>query len=646
MAYATLMTPTDVQPSNGAVVNITDINGDPVAPTLSFTFQGDHLSWGQQEYYDVDTDELVTYAYFPSDGVWSGNERYNGDSVRIRDVVIRDNGVSGRNYKWLLRQYQNDLVTGQPLCNIRFGAGIVQSLPSGATGASLGIDKGVTKLRDPYYFTYPNNTQLLVGCTYIEIGHERRMITAYDQSTGIATLASGFSAGVVTVGALYRLYTNYIESGYYDFKIRDIPVITLSQIVNNEGGLYLSGTYVHPNNVNMESYKFRIYSSGADESYVNGQFPSAFTDEVDNMHLPVGTGLSTSIIGKRIIVAKSLTDTTTPITNGYSGVIRTYDTTTGIATLRQAIAGTIQPDLYYSICMENETLIDESDTIYNYYLDYVSYAYFYDKQLSIELETVSKEKQVTRTTIQANIQSGSGTILGTPVINQLPSLQAVSATVSVNPGLVNIYRKDTVNTQWRHIGQTSNNAFIDWTAGNNHTYTYRFQKINKQPLDSSAITTNFRGWSITSLNPAPKHWSYQSNRNAYTIGETWHFVAGAEPSDIAHNLGIVQHTGTSAYPTTSRANTKYESGTFTSQLLSVQCPSNIIVDDIERVERWQQFINGDNPFLLKSEKGDVWIVNITNTPTRQYDEKSLNKWTTVTYEWVQVDNTETVYIIN
>ena len=645
MAYATLMTPTDVTLSNGAVINITDENGDPIAPIWSFTFQGDHLSWGDLEYYDVDTDELVTYAYFPSDGVWRGYERYNGDTVRIRDLVLRDVGVSGRNYKWLLRQFQNDLDSGQPLCNIRFGAGIVQSLPSGDTGTTMGIDKGITKLREPYYYTYPNDTQFLIGCTYIEIGHERRMITAYNQSTGIITLASGFSSGTVTVGALYRLYTNYIESGYYDFKIRDIPVITVNSTVDNGGGLYLSGTYSHPNHVNMESYKFKIYASDAEENYVNGQFPSTFDDNVDNRHLPVGTGLSTSIINKRIIVAKSLSDTTVPITDGFSGIIDSYDTVTGIATLRKAIAGTIQPDLYYSILMDNEVLIDESDTIYNYYLDFTSYAYFWDKQLSIELETTSKEKQVTRTTIQTNIQSGSGTISATPIITSLPSLQAVSLSFSTNPGYVNIYRKDTVNTQWRHIGVTSNNSFIDWEAGNNHTYTYRFVKSNCQPLDSSAFTTQFRGWSITSLIPKDEC-PYQSNRTAYTIGETWHFVAGAEPSDISHNLGIVQHTGTSAYPTTSRANTKYESGTFTSQLMTVQCPANTIVDDIERVERWQKFINGDNPFLLKSDKGDVWIVNVTNTPTRQYDEKTLNKWTTVSYEWVQVDDVNKAYIIN
>ena len=644
MAYATLMTPTDVTLSNGAVVNITDIDGDPIAPIWSFTFQGDHLSWGQQEYYDVDTDELVAYAYFPSDGIWHGNERYNGDTIVIRDMVMRNLGVSGRNYKWLLRQFQNDLDTGQPLCNIRFASGIIQSLPSGATGTTIEIDKGITKLRDPYYFEYPDTTQYLVGCTYIEIGHERRMITAYNQSTGVITIASGFSSGTVSVGALYRLYTNYIESGYYDFKIRDIPTISVNHSLNNDGGIYLSGTYSHPNHVNMESYKFRIYASGAEESYTNGQFPSTFGAGVDNSHLPVGAGLSSSIIGKRIIVATSTSETTTPITEGYSGVIYAYDGLTGIATLFQPIAGTIEPSLYYSILMENEVLIDESDTIYNYYLDYTSYAYFWDKQLSIELETVSKEKQITRKTIQANWASGSTPMGATPSVEQLYDLQAVSITLSNSPGYVNVYRKDTVDTGWHHIGATSNGKFIDWGAGNNETYTYRFTKENKAPLDTTPFTTSYDGWTITALRPV--EYQYQSNRTAYEISETWHFLAGNQPNDISHNLGIVQHTGTSQFPTTSRTNTKYESGSFTTQILTVECPSNKIVDDIERVERWKRFINGDNPFLLKSDKGDVWIINIVNTPTRQYDETVSNIWTSVSYEWVQVDDTKKAYFFS
>ena len=637
MAYATLMTPVDVSLSNGIVISTTDVNGDPVVPIWSFTFQGDHLSWGQLEYYDVDTDELVTYAYFPSDGNWKGYERYNGDTVRIADVVLEGFAVSGRNYKWLLRQYQNDLDSGQPLCNIRFASGIIQSLPSGSTGTTVGIDKGITKLRNPYYYTYPDETTLLVGCAYIEVGHERRMITDYNQNTGIITLASGFSSGTLTVGALYRLYTNYIESGYYDFKVRDIPTITVDNEITNDASLSLSGTYSHPNHVNMESYRFRIYSSGDSESYINGQLSDTFGSEVDNQHIPIGAGVSSDIIGKRIIIATSTSVQTWPVKNGYSAMIQSYDGITGIATLRTPIEGTIEPSLYYSIPMENETLLDDSGTIYNYHLDYNSYAYFWDKQLSIELETVSKEKQTTVKTIKTIHQSGDSPIGNPPTVEQLYDLQATIIKFSYNPGYINVYRRDSANSPWLHIGKTSNGEFIDWSAGNNRTYTYRFTKEGKAPLDSSSISTHFDGWTISSLTPY-ESFSYQKNRTAYTVGETWHFVAGAQPNDVTHNLGIVQHTGTSEFPSTSRANTKYESGTFSMQLLTVECPSNTIRDDIERVDRWRKFINGDNPFLLKSDKGDVWIINIVNTPTRQYDETVLNIWTTVSYEWIQVDD--------
>ena len=648
MAYATLMTPTDVSLSNGAVINITDVNGDPVAPIWSFTFQGDHLSWGQIEYYDVDTDELVTYAYFPSNGIWQGNERYNGETIRIEDLVMRDEGVSGRNYKWLLRQYQNDLDSGLPLCNIRFASGIIQSLPSGATGTTVEIDKEILKLRNPYYYT-KNGLNILVGCAYIEVGHERRMITNYNKSTGVITLASGFSSGVLSVGALYRLYTNYIESGYYDFKIRDIPTITETASVDNNGRLNLTGTYSHPNHVNLENYKYRIYSSSGAENYVNGVIDT-ITDEVDNSHIPIGAGITATITGKRIIIATDSSQTTYPITTGYVGTIVDYDSLTGIATLRQSLTGGLETGLYYSIPTNNSVLLDESDRIYSYFLDYGTYAYFWDRQLTIELETVTKEKQTTRKAIRYNVAS-AGTALPYTIdtsMNQGNSTVLLQASAA-NSADTNVYRMDEANPTWQHIGKMLNGSrmFTDWLSGNNHTYTYRLQRYNSAPLDVTPVTTSFKGWTITALSPFNPIYQDKryANRNVYQAGETWRFVAGASPSDISYNLGIEQHIGTSRFPTTSRSNNKYDSGTFTAQLFTVECPTNTIRDDIERVELWQRFISGDNPFLLKSYKGDVWIVNITNSPTRQYEEGKPKIWTTVSYDWVQVDDIRKVYII-
>ena len=511
------------------------------------------------------------------------------------------------------------------------------------SGTSITIDKGILKLRAPYYFETGGET-LLIGCTYIEINHERRMITAYNKATGVATLADSFSSGTANAGDLYRLYTNYIESGYYDFKVRDIPAIGETATTDTDGKLNLQGTYDHPNNVNMEGYRYKIYSYGTSmSSYVSGQLASSFTDEVDNRHLPIGTGLSAEIVGKRLILAVSPSQTTTPVTQGYSGMIFDYNSTTGIATLVQPIAGTIEPSLYYSICMSSETLIDESDLAYNYHLDFASYAYFWDKQLSIVLETTSKEKQYTAKTILAKFNSGQTTLSTTVSVEQSDNLHCTMVTAQNLTGTINIYRKDTNNVNWSHIGQLpSSGIFIDWKAGNNHKYTYRLQRYDSQPLDSAEFTTNYMGWTITALKPNDK--SYQTNRTSYKAGETWRFIAGCQPNDVTHNLGIVQHTGTSEFPTTSRSNNKFESGMFSANLLTVDCPSNAIVDDIERVERWVKFINQDTPFLLKSDKGDVWIINIVNTPTRQYDESTLNVLTTVTYEWVQVDDTERAYI--
>ena len=53
-----------------------------------------------------------------------------------------------------------------------------------------------------------------------------------------------------------------------------------------------------------------------------------------------------------------------------------------------------------------------------------------------------------------------------------------------------------------------------------------------------------------------------------------------------------------------------------------------------------EFISGDNPFILKSDKGDVWMINIVNSPSRSYDETIEPILTKIRYEWAEVQDVE------
>lgn len=176
------------------------------------------------------------------------------------------------------------------------------------------------------------------------------------------------------------------------------------------------------------------------------------------------------------------------------------------------------------------------------------------------------------------------------------------------------------------------------------------------------VVTDWDGWTITSIIPYRTVDTYYNKEDVrtknisnklsfiyaqepYVLGETWRFISSIDSGDITHNLGLTVHTGTSAFPTVTRTNNTYQSGSFIANLLSVECPSEKIYDDIEKVNRWIKFINGDNPFILKSDKGDVWIIAISENTSRRYDESTPWILTNVSYSWVEIDKPENVQIV-
>lgn len=194
-----------------------------------------------------------------------------------------------------------------------------------------------------------------------------------------------------------------------------------------------------------------------------------------------------------------------------------------------------------------------------------------------------------------------------------------------------------------YIGSTQNGELKDWTIGNNHKVHYQIEGSSSTSFYfnySDEVTTDWEGWTIIGLTPV-----YSEGRiPEYETGEVWNFISDVESGEISRNINATAHVGTSAYAQTSRENTKYESGTFSASLFTVSCPDLEIVDDIYRVKRWMTFISNTDRFLLKSHKGDVWIISITGNPQRSYEEQTLDTLTTISYEWVEVDDVNNVIV--
>lgn len=160
-------------------------------------------------------------------------------------------------------------------------------------------------------------------------------------------------------------------------------------------------------------------------------------------------------------------------------------------------------------------------------------------------------------------------------------------------------------------------------------------------LYTDPITTNWDGWSISALTQIKDfHGLHQ-----YEIGDTWRFYAELNEPTITMQNDFQVHNGTAQYGQISRGNNNYDSGTFTSNIIEMECPDKIIYDDIDKIQKWKKFIYDNEAFLLKSSKGDVWIVGITDSPTRQY-EQGMNEPTIVSYNWVEIDDVRKAIIVD
>ena len=66
---------------------------------------------------------------------------------------------------------------------------------------------------------------------------------------------------------------------------------------------------------------------------------------------------------------------------------------------------------------------------------------------------------------------------------------------------------------------------------------------------------------------------------------------------------------------------------------------------MERMEAWREFCNNGNLKLLKDVKGNAWIVQITENPSMDVEIRSSFMLTTISFDWVEVENIEGQAII-
>ena len=547
------------------------------------------------------------------------------------------------------------------------------------------IEPDLENIKEPFYYGWDTTEEgttthheILLGAIYMDIMYERHMISAYDKTTGIVSFqkvtfnsnTQGYTAQEVTriqddtlssssyfkidKHNAYKMYTNYLETGWYDFKWRNKPTVTTTietsidrdaasntQRDNLAVGIDCEGTYSQSEAIGLKWYQYQLYTLNAPnysttQTYRSGDFA------VYN--------------GKLYRCAVSST------------------------------TGNFNPSKWTTVDMESTNasysgeLIDETDRIFSYDLQtgFPVHPFTYGHYVKLITSTQDDDTKSATYAIgrfEEDPEHGYDDINFTPIsINgesyvandnsnditiydsQITLTWEVDGNYSFSVFRREVYRDGSVAKFAHYLGNatfvsshniTRRHRFIDYSAANNRTYQYEIVVKDDRASGESAtygapccavyiynIHTKWSGWRIMSLTPEKD----KVNRHYMKVGDEWTFISEIDSGDITRNITSALHVGTAAYAKTTRNNTKYESGSFTANLMAISCPDNTVIDDIERVNKWMDFICGDNPFLLKSDKGDVWVVSIVNSPSRQYDESLNPIFTKIRYEWAESKN--------
>lgn len=671
-----LQTPIHVNPSNGQVIHLdkTKSSGGSYInkPEFGYTFQGDRLSYSVCEMYDKSVwDYNTNYYKRMPDSVDQGfaddnyviTDVFNGTYHRNTPVVFAHTGqsslcIEGHDYMYRYKLYQcypqsmSDL-KDQPLVDIYYSRGKVATAPESgevATPNHIYIEKGLTNIERPWIVD--NKVR---GGIWIEINNQRALIDRYVPEKGELYLASNitFPSGNYSnlVGKAYKLFTNYIVTPWYDFKYRAEPTLAF-EVNDMDEGISCDANYDQSNAVGIKWYKFDIYK-------VTGSFERYPSSSTGWTAIPKG---SIRLYNEQFYKSKVDINTYETFNTNKWERISILDTNIGVELIESGEKSFGFPD--------------KDDWSWNPHANQFHVSPFDGQHLYRYIACTQEDDVAWR----EKFVDGRGYVITPSAINQVwvndVLRQGASVVTYENKAKLvwsviddyadcsfHVYR-----TQYEghnrypepvYIGKATKYSdgtyrITDYTIRNNETCRYEAVAVRdvqdgditrKEMIRTDMIalvTLNFNGWAIFSLSPIED----RMNKTEMKIGEEWTFISAINSGDITRNINSELLVGVSAYAKTSRNNTIYESGSFTANLLTVDCPSGEIVDDIDRVRKWMKFICGDNPFLLKSEKGDSWVVNIVNSPNRRYDETLNPIFTNVSYEWAESKDIRDIVIKN
>lgn len=195
--------------------------------------------------------------------------------------------------------------------------------------------------------------------------------------------------------------------------------------------------------------------------------------------------------------------------------------------------------------------------------------------------------------------------------------------------------------------------YFDCTAVPSTRYQYRLVAFSGEQLfaiyTTEEITLKAKGYTITAIYPTGKEFNgkpiYETHALfGYELSPAmWNFDIDIANIVITQNGDRLLHVGNGKYPTVSSTDVDYMSGEFSGLLAGYSCPTGTL-GLARNLSRWREFITQPHPFILTSPKGDVWIVNIIDNPTTEY-ECMRGIPVKANFSWVECCNSNDIYLV-
>jgi hypothetical protein len=606
------------------------------------TFQGDILTYQHVKIFNYDTGEVVWNSLYGKPDM--SPIAYNGQTFNTLFRTDRP-CENGKRYVWQVSMTQKTIDGSNFIYDMPVLGG---RLSRDSSGTTLYIADKLTsiypwgKLGNVYSRTMavgdvPTNSMM------IKVKGEEREIISYEtgveidgETYGVITVDSAFT-GTFTTTDNYFIYSSFLISPQYFFQCDSTPSVSLSHRCYGNR-ITCNGLYSQAENVQMKYHRLKLY-------WANNPY---FLDRTD-----VSATESDSDY-KRSLVSDS--------GNIYAQNIRyefwhPYRHDISITPLY----GENSTDYYKVVC----EVVTQSGMSYQ-------------TEESFELTPVTPEEVTTSDTGQLSLKLYNFNVFWDSDFGAvLYKVRGYGSNTQIGHGDYMIFRTnvesdETVAMPFYFLTREGDyfNTLVgrDITAPCHGKYRYsaalftqdgkfiRMELMQGSPYSREGYVPNADieiseyAYYIIDLNYVPDSdliyhpTDRDDEKLTFKPQNIWKFVGEIQDTTVTNNLDRVTHVGYNRYIASTSTEVNYQSGTLSAMLGYVDCTTKKYFDTIALVRAWRKFITQQKAFLLKSQKGDVWVVNITDNPSTQYNEMIRELPTTFTFSWAEVYSIDDIEI--